>query len=183
MKRKITKSEILMFKKLDEIKNIDVNQESRKIISDPKSYFEKYLKGIDHNLRALANLEIYLKIKEVDSTGVKGEERAEKDTSYFINKFTAIGYIDILNGFYSYSLDIINDMLENGNDMVLDLYNEKKISKETMQGVLTCIKEAHAMMLEDKESVIKAINQSKIERKRIEDRLNPGLQGFNDSPY
>jgi len=182
MKKKPTKEESEMFVKLDELKKIDINKDGRKIVANPRSYFDKYLKVMDDKGKILAKTEIYLLIKKIEGDE-SSRERAQKDAVFFINRYTAGGYVEILHKFYSYALETIEEILSEGNNTMLDLYNEGKLSRQTLDSALLCMKEIEPMLLKDKEAVKEAVDQTEAEAKRINDMLNPGLQGFSNQPY
>jgi len=182
MSKEITAKEMLMFEKLDELKNINVEQEYKKIMVNPRSYFKKYLKHMDEKVITLAKFEIYFKMKTVD-TREGSIKRAKSDAEYFMNKYTVSGYLDILSKFYTYALEIINDVINNGNDALLDLYNENKVSKETLEQSLKCLEKSKASLITDREAVTKAIEDTQKEIQKINDMLNNDFQGFSDTPF
>jgi hypothetical protein len=150
---------------VDTIKDINVESESKKIISNPRQYFNKYLKDIDGWILVMAKIEIYLKAREVDQYGSNTKESAIG----FVKEISVSGYLDVLKNFYKYALEMINFILNESSNVMLDSYNDKKINDFLLNKIMPCINSVKEMALKDKKDIEEAIHEADEEQTRIDE--------------
>lgn len=150
---------------VDAIKNISVESESKKIISNPRQYFGKYLKDMGGWIMVLAKFEIYLKVREVDQYGSNSKETAID----FVKEISVSGYLDVLKNFYKYALEMINFILNESSNVMLDSYNDKKIDDFLLDKIMRCIDSVKEMALKDKKDIEESIHEAEEEQMRIDE--------------
>jgi len=64
---KMQDDEKVMFLQLTEIKNVDLEKNAMDIWGNPRLYFDKYLQKIDKRIMLLAKIEVYLKLRDLDT--------------------------------------------------------------------------------------------------------------------
>jgi len=151
------------FDRIDKIRDIDVKNESKNILINPRAYFQKHLNGMDGWVMILAKMEVYFKVRETDHHGMTHKE----DALNLIKRLSVSGYIDILLEFYRYALEIVNFLMEDSTNIMLDSYNEKKIDHILLDKIMSCINSLKDTMARDKQDISKAIELGLEEQQRI----------------
>ncbi len=153
-KRKTGKMSKKESKQLDLIDNIDVKKECIKIVQDPKEYFKKSFNISNNDFYTICvKFAIIKKIRDIDTM----TDISDYLASYFVKKYSIKKWINIISDFYSYYNVIIKDVLNNYENIILDLYNDKQITKESMTIGMTTFQKTKKIIINDIEIIEKYI--------------------------
>jgi len=88
---------------------------------------------------------------------------------------TLTGYLDVLQDFYVYAKEILDDILDNGHDFMLDLYNTKSIDKQVLNESMLCLEDTKKHLSDDRTNLDEAIMQIEAKRKQMKDGMDSFL--------
>lgn len=151
-------------KELSNLDSIDVYKECINIVYDPQKYFEKPLNISSKPFYIIcAKFSIISKIRDIDTlTSI-----SDKTSSYFIQKYSMKKWIDVLINFYEYYKNSMIYIIENYEDVLLDLYNDKEIDLNIMIMGMTTFKETRSTINKDIELIKKCIDELEKDKEKF----------------
>lgn len=164
----LTKNELLIFDKSNRLSEIDVDKDSKNIIVNPQVFFSEYLKDVDETFLPLIKLQIFSLMKSSD----RCKERGKEDASCLVERYGVSGYLDILLNFYTYAMEMVNDIIKNSANSILDFYNDKRMSKKSMEESMASITKSLPSLMDDKKMLEAAIKQTQDEIDNVNKMLN-----------
>ena len=165
MKKKVSGQEKDTIK---QIESIDYKEDAFEIMEDPAKYFELYFKNVHTPTgKILAHFSVLSLLRRLDTS----EELAQKTSDYFLDKYTVPEWLDKLMGFYNYGISIMNYLLDNHDNVILDMYNDKLINKKTMEKGMKSFQTVQKTLKTDKEALGKCIVDMEEEKRRAQDYL------------
>lgn len=170
-KQSITLKEDKVLSKID---NIDINKEVLNILKNPIKFFEMYLKNIKNPLsKIFAYFSILVILNKIDADG----KLCEKTVDYYIDKYSMEIWLEKLINLYTYRISLINYLLENHNNVLLDIYNEKIIDKETMEKGIKTFISAQRKLQQDVVDLNKYIED--LQKEKDSGNYKDGFTGFS----
>lgn len=152
-KKKMTLKES---KELDYLDFINVNEECINIVANPQKYFEKSLNASNKPFYIICvKFAIISKMREIDTV----TSISDKTSLHFIQKYSMKKWIDILINFYEYYQSSMIYIIENYENTLLDLYNDKEIDFNVMIIGMTTFKETRNIINNDVELIKKCIEE------------------------
>jgi hypothetical protein len=154
------------FKCLEQINSIDIEKELFSIMENPEIFFNQYLKNI-HTPSSimLAQWNILSILITIDTS----EKFCNKSADYFLSKYSVEKWLDKLSGFYEYTISLITYIIENHDNSILDLYNEKKITKTMMVKGISSFNKAKKQLVMDKDDALICLRDLEVEKEKLKD--------------
>ena len=154
-------------RELDFLDSIDTNEECINIVANPQKYFEKSLNISEKQFYIICvKFSIMSKIREIDTKTII----SNKTSSHFIEKYSMDKWIDILVNLYIYYSSLMKYILDNYENTLLDLYNDKQINKDVLKIGMINFQETRKFISEDVkliEECIEELEKDKISFKNI----------------
>lgn len=162
MREGVTKEETDIIEKLEAI---DINKEYRNILNDADKYFQPYLKKIKNPIaKIFVYFSIFAILKKIDTS----DDLCNKAASYFLDRYSVKEWLNKLIDFYNYTISGIDYILNNHDNSVLDYYNKKQISKETMIHNMKSFVSVRNIFLKNKEMIEGCIGDLEKEKENFD---------------
>jgi hypothetical protein len=166
MRKIVSQKENEYLKQLD---SIDVEKELYPIMENPELYFDAYLKNIKGSASLIfAQFSILMTLRTIDTS----EKLSKKSADHFMSKYPIEKWLSKLTNFYEYGLSIIDYIIENHDNSILDMYNEKQITKIQMEKGLIAFDKAKKQLAKDREDMVVCIAELEVEKEKARDFLD-----------
>lgn len=151
-------------KELSNLDSININEECINIVANPQKYFEKSLNVSSKPFYIIcAKFSIISKIREIDTV----TSISDKTSLHFIQQYSMKKWIDILINFYEYYKNSMIYIIENYENVLLDLYNDKEIDLNIMIMGMTTFKETRNTINKDIELIKKCIEELEKDKEKF----------------
>jgi hypothetical protein len=156
-------------KRLEQIDSIDIEKELYRIMENPEKYFEPYLKNVKNPAEIIfVQFSILGLLRTIDTS----KKFCIKSADHFLSKYSVTKWLDKLSDFYEYNISIINYILENHDNAILDIYNEKQITKTMMEQRLLAFNKAKKQLTKDKEDAMTCLKDLEVEKEKAKEFLD-----------
>lgn len=160
---------------LDELEYLDSLKFVYEILDNPEVFFEPYLTKLKNPISILhGKFIIFVHIKTIDGYSPKRPSEYKN----LIEKYGPLKMGEVFNRFYNYVIDIVEYILENHDNVMLDLYNDGRLSKERMTQTIMLFKETQKVLLSDKEELYKILDEIEETNKMIKEKYDEGYDNF-----
>jgi len=174
-------------KMLEKIDLINIDQDAFEILKNPSKYFNQYTASLQNPLSIVfAHFSILLVIRKLDTS----QDIAQKSADYFLTQMPPEQWIDTLIKFYLYVISLTDFLLTNHNNIILDLYNENKLSKRDLKKGMLSFDVAQKQLIIDKEETLEHIRILEKEKENLtraidnpNDHYDPYDPYDPDNPY
>jgi hypothetical protein len=138
-------------------------------MENPEIFFNQYLKNIHSTVSTmLAQWSILSILRTIDTS----EKFCNKSSDYFISKYSVTTWLDKLSGFYEYTISLITYIIENHDNSILDLYNEKKITQAMMVRGISSFNKAKKQLVKDKDDALICLRDLEVEKEKAKEFLD-----------